>query len=455
MSVCVDLVEHNIRKMALSKQQKKKLTEYRKWVKVQRRRYRIGSYPTFSYALEERQNKLVLCYSVNEVVGYDKKNDEPILKRKKKKKYLDVSLNDYESINVRRHYRLVQKEVKKYENIVQSDAMSLPHWVEEYVSNPIRYGNELSPSSIKSDRAHLIRYIDWLKINSPRHLDIYEHIVDGRNVFEQFLNELRKTKTRYGKYHSKNSLNGYYRRIKGFFNWMNTKDEQFIHNMLRLKGFSQQRNKEKLPPATDEYDMVKFIRYLDENKENKYEKHFIPILRMLLITGCRISEIVSMRIEDVDLNTRTWNFWGKTKRRTIKLDSGTLWEELTPLIFDEKGKVRNDKEWVFHCEYWRKPNKSNGAGGGVKKVLSKHFSSSGVYHKFKKVVKELGLNPKLSPHSCRRGFITYMLEKTNGDVPLVASLVGHSSWEMVHRYNRERLPKERTTIDLGEVLKEN
>ena len=94
--------------MTLSKQQKKKLTEYRKWVKVQRRRYRIGSYPTFSYALEERQNKLVLCYSVNEVVGYDKKNDEPILKRKKKKKYLDVSLNDYESINVRRHYLLMK-----------------------------------------------------------------------------------------------------------------------------------------------------------------------------------------------------------------------------------------------------------------------------------------------------------------------------------------------------------
>ena len=46
-----------------------------------------------------------------------------------------------------------------------------------------------------------------------------------------------------------------------------------------------------------------------------------------------------------------------------------------------------------------------------------------------------------------------MLEKTNGNVPLVASLAGHKSWEMVYRYNRERLPKERTTIDLGEVLK--
>jgi len=48
-----------------------------------------------------------------------------------------------------------------------------------------------------------------------------------------------------------------------------------------------------------------------------------------------------------------------------------------------------------------------------------------------------------------------MLEKTNGNVPLIASISGHKSWEMVYRYNRQRLPKERTTIDLGEVLKEN
>ncbi len=61
------------------------MSQFRKWVKTQRRRYRIGSYPSFSYGLEERQNKLVLCYSINEVTGYDKKSDEPIVRRKKKK----------------------------------------------------------------------------------------------------------------------------------------------------------------------------------------------------------------------------------------------------------------------------------------------------------------------------------------------------------------------------------
>lgn len=440
--------------MSLSTHQKKKLKEFRKWVKTQRRRYRLKSYPNFSYALEERQNKLVICYSINEVVGYDKKRDEGIYRRKKKKIYLDVSITDYKSINLRNHYNLVLKNVEKHEKKNQHEALSLPHWIEEYVSHPQRYGKKLSNNSLRSDKQVLEKYIEWLKIEHPNHLDIYEHIVDGKSILEEYLTHLRNNKTRFHKYPSRNTINNTYRRIKGFFNWMSEKDNQFIFNMLKLKGFSQERNKEKLPPATTDKDMKVLFNWMEENINNKYEKHFIPILRMLMITGCRIGEVVRMRIDEIDVENRTWNFFGKTKRRTIKLDDDKLWDEIKSLILDKKGKVRTDKEWVFHMEYWRRTNKNkngNDCGGGVKQNLTKHFSESGIGHKFKKVIKDLKLNPKLTPHSCRRGYITYMLEKTNGDIPLVASLVGHSSWEMVYRYNRERLPKERTTIDLTEV----
>ena len=441
--------------MSLSTQQKKKLTEFRKWVKIQRRRYRLKSYPSFSYALEERQNKLIICFSVNEVIGYDKKRDEALYRRKKKKIYLDVLLTDYKSINLRNHYNLVNNYVKKHEKKNQKEALSLPHWVEEYVSNPNRYGNVLSNRSLRSDKQALEKYVEWLKIEHPTHLDIYEHIINGKQILEDYLTHLRNTKTKkFNKYPSRNTINNSYRRIKGFFNWMSEKDSQFNFNMMKLKGFSQERNKDILPPATTENDMKVLFDWMEKNKNNKYEKHFIPILRMLLITGCRIGEVVSMRINDIDMDSRTWNFFGKTKRRTIKLDDETLWGEIQSLILDKNGKIRTDKEWVFHTEYWRK-GMENGKGGGVKMNLSKHFSESGVGHKFKKVIIDLKLNPKLSPHSCRRGYITFMLEKTNGNVPMVASLVGHSSWEMVYRYNRERLPKDRTTIDLTELGKED
>jgi len=437
--------------MSLSVNQKKKMSQFRKWVKTQRRRYRIASYPAFSYGLEERQNKLVLCYSINEVVGFNKESDESVVRRKKKKTYLDVKLDDYESINVRRHYRMVQKEVDKYELKTQSESMSLPHWVEEYVTEENRYGNVLEKVTLKSDEQVLKKYIEWLKINHPRHLDLYEHLVDGKNILEEYLNEYRTRKTRLGKRPTKNTIHNAYTRIKGFFNWMNDKDDQFPFNMMKLKGFAIERRKEKLPPHTSRSDMATFVKWMDDNKDNKYEKHFIPILRMLLVTGCRIGEVVRMKIEDIDIEKRQWNFFGKTQRRTIKLDSGTLWEDLKPWIFDNKGKVREDKKWVFHLEYWRKGNK-NGAGGGVKINLMNHITESGVGHKFKRVVKLLGLNPKLTPHSCRRGYITFQLEEGR-PIQDISLQVGHKSYDMVFRYSRQLPSKERTTISLGEVLK--
>ena len=439
--------------MGLSTTEIKKLTEFRKWVKTQRRRYRLNPYPKFSFGVDGRTKKILYRYSVNKIIGYDKEKDEPITARKKLNGYTTIPLSDYQLINVRGIFNKVKKNVARFDKVVQSDSKSLPHWIEEYVSVEIRNGIKLSNSTKISDRYCLTNYMEWLNENKPAYLDVYRHIDDGKKVFEEYLIYLSKSKTRFGKSPSKNTLANTYRRVKGFFNWLSENDNSFPYNMLKLKGWGQERNKDKLPPATSLKDMKILIRWMDENCENKYERHFIPVLRMLLITGCRISEVVGMKIKDVDVDKKVYEFFSKGSWRTIKLDSDTLWRDLEYWIFDKKGKVRTDKEYVFHCEYWRKPNKSNGVGGGVKIVLDKHISKSGVAHKFKKVIIELGLNPKLTPHSCRRGFITYMLEKTNGNVPLVASLAGHKSWEMVYRYNRERLPKERTTIDLGEVLK--
>jgi integrase len=438
--------------MALSKPQQKKLTEFRKWVKKERRRYRIGSYPKFSFGVDNRTLKIKYRFNINEVVGYDTIKDEPILKRKKVDKYTSIPLNEYELINVRHIFQDVKKRVAKSDKKVSGDSNNLQYWMNDYYTTEIRNGRKLTEVSLRSDKDVLLPYAEYIQKYHPKYLDIYQHINGGKKVLDDYLNHKRNSITKYNRPPSKNTLNNTYRRIKGFFNWLSEKDGSFPYNMLKLKGYAQERNKDKLPPATSIEDMKKLIKWMDENIENKYEKHFIPILRLLLISGCRISEAVSMKIDDIDFKQREWSFFGKNKWRTIKLDSDTLWNDLDYWVFDKKGKVRKDKKFVFHLEYWRKGNKE-GKGGGIKLNLDKHITASGITHKFKRVIKGLGLNPKLTPHSCRRGFITYMLEKTNGNVPMVAQLVGHSTWEMVNRYNRARLPKERTTINLGEVIR--
>jgi len=435
--------------------EKKNLNELRKWSKTEKRRYRLPATPKFSFGLDSKSKNISIYYSLYKVIGYNVEKDEPITKLQRKSIYTGVSHKDYKELNIRHLYNQVVKKIEKANKVVVEDSVNLPKWVEIYTTTTVRDGKELSHRTLYSDKQILGYYVDWITENEPKYLDIYNHINGGKKILTKYLEKMRRTKTRYGKVPSKNTIANSYRRIKGFFNWLSFQDEtnnQFPFNMLRMKGYGIERGEDKIPLATSVDDMKVLIRWLDENRENKYERHFVPILRMLLITGCRISEVVEMKIKDIDIKNREYQMFSKGKWRNIKLDSETLWQDLKYWIFDDKGKVRTDKEWVFHLEYWRKGNK-NGLGGGVKMDLKKHISATGVSHKFKKVIKSLGLNEKLTPHSCRRGFITYMLEKTDGDVPLVANIVGHSSWDMVRRYNRKRVPKGRTTIDLGEVLK--
>ena len=69
------------------------------------------------------------------------------------------------------------------------------------------------------------------------------------------------------------------------------------------------------------------------------------------------------------------------------------------------------------------------------------------------MVKHLELTPKLSPHSTRRFYITEMLKSTNGNIPLVAQLVGHSNWDMVRRYSRSVISEDtKTNLNLKEIV---
>ncbi len=438
--------------MSLNKSEQKKLKEFRKWSKGQVRRYRLTANPRFSLGVDSKTKKILYRYSIIEVVGYDKDLDEPITRRKKKNGYTQVPLDQYELINVRSIQNQIKKDLQKSTKEARDKSENFGYWIDEYVNLKIRNGVQLSESSRKSDKTNLKLYEEWLMINHPKYLDIYRHADGGRQILEEYLLYHANRKTKFGKPPTKNTLNGYYVRIKSFFNYLSDRDpKSFQYNMLRLRGWGQERNKDKLPPHVSTEDMKVLIKWMDANRENKYERHFIPILRILLITGVRISEAVSMRMKDLDLKKKTWSFRTKTKWRTINLDSKTLWEDLEYWIYDDKGKVRKDKKWVFHLEYWRR-GATDGKGGGVKMDLDKHITTSGVGSKFKRVILDLGLDPKLTPHSCRRGFATYMLEQTNGDVYKVMNMLGHSSLDMVMRYARQTPPKDRTTINLGEVL---
>ena len=153
-----------------------------------------------------------------------------------------------------------------------------------------------------------------------------------------------------------------------------------------------------------------------------------------------------------------WNFIGKgDKERTNYIDSSHAYDDIRDLITDKKGKIRTDKEFVFHRHFFKSSNPNQDSmGSGFIERIDLPYSQSGVQHKFKKMVKVLGLNPSLSPHSCRRFFIQETLRETGGDLNLVRLLVGHNSLKMVMYYHKtdqeyNSLIGVRNTLDLSKV----
>ena len=215
--------------MSISTSEKKKLETIRKWVKKERRRYRLSAQPKFSIGVDSRTKKIIVRYSFYEVVGYDTKKDEAKIKLKRKNIYTSFKLNDYELLNVRRVYNQIVKAIEKTNKQIISDSVNFPSWVDKYTTNEMRYGKKLSPRTLKSDNDMLQPYVEWLRENKPKYLDIYKHLDGGKKVLEEYL--LMKTNKGY----SKNTIANSYRRIKGFFNWLSDEDESIRLNVSLVK----------------------------------------------------------------------------------------------------------------------------------------------------------------------------------------------------------------------------
>ena len=63
------------------------------------------------------------------------------------------------------------------------------------------------------------------------------------------------------------------------------------------------------------------------------------------------------------------------------------------------------------------------------------------------------MSEKITPHSCRRYYITEMLKMTNGNIPLVSQLVGHATWDVVRMYSKSVITSDtETNINLEEIV---
>jgi integrase/recombinase XerD len=149
------------------------------------------------------------------------------------------------------------------------------------------------------------------------------------------------------------------------------------------------------------------------------------MLEVLYGTGLRISELVGLRLADVDLESALLRAFGKgAKERVVPLGRhavGALYEWLRPggrpELEPEHWARRGDAEAVF----------LNRRGGRLSRqgawlVVTRHGEAA-------------GLSGKLTPHALRHSCATHMLDH-GADIRAVQELLGHASISTTQVYTR-------------------
>ena len=416
----------------LDKNEIKKLNHLRKEAEKEKKRRRITE-PRFTFQMDSRTKKITISYSIPVDGGLDEKNNR-IVRKKQTKIYLkNVYVDDVDVIliNIQNYADEILRDINVKYKSIGNDKDTLHHWQRVYTENPKRRGNiEVTESTIKNDYSAIQDLIDWVSQFKPKYLNIWNWVKDGRDVLLEYFKHRQEVGGKRKKW-GDGGVNSSYRRLRAFFNFIGENVEGFPHQLLNKMPIK--RTKVKTESFTS-MEMELIIQFMEENKENPKWLWFIPIFKVLLETGMRVSEVVSMKIRDIDVKERKCKIVGKGKKeRWVYLRSNSLWKIIEKQIYDEEGKIRTDTDWVF-WSYYHQPQY-----GIWRLVERKHkpINTSGVQHKSKDMFRELRLSDKLTTHSTRRFFITEMLKKTNGNIPLVAQLVGHNTWDVVRLYTKD------------------
>jgi len=267
---------------------------------------------------------------------------------------------------------------------------------------------------------------------------------------------------------SKNTVSSYKNDISSFLSWLNKKQinyqqvsgkniNQFISNLFNsgLKSSSINRkissikhfylflSKKKIikySPA-DEIETPKQEKYLpismseDEverllnspNSNRIIERRDKAMIEILYATGMRISELVNLKLTDVDFNRSVLKVFGKGSKERLVPYGEKAAEALDIYLRDRK---RSDSKYVFLSN------------------RGSQITRGAFWQRIKIYIKRENLKSSISPHTLRHAFATHLLNR-GADLRSVQILLGHSDLSTTQIYTH--IAKQR----LGEILKKH
>jgi integrase/recombinase XerD len=167
----------------------------------------------------------------------------------------------------------------------------------------------------------------------------------------------------------------------------------------------------KLPYVPTEEEISKYYGVVWKSRNMKH----VVIIKILLYTGVRVSELINIKISDVDLDDCQIRVnSGNGKKDRIVPFPNAFMETLAVHIENAR---KNKAIYLFESS-WKKPYSDR----GIRKILMNYTKSAGIEN-------------SISPHKLRHFLFTWMKKKGVDDA-LIQPYSGHESRQSLEIYSK-------------------
>ena len=213
--------------------------------------------------------------------------------------------------------------------------------------------------------------------------------------------------------------------IKKYLNHLNESDRSLAHAITALKSFykfliinkkieinpmtliSPPKLSKKIPKVLNVNEIDKLLNI---KLENEFDYRNKAMLELMYACGLRVSEIIELKMTDLDLVNNVVKVFGKGSKERIIPIGDYATEALKIYIEHYRNILLKNKisEYLF----------INNQGNKISRV--------GFFKMLKKLALEEGIKRDFSPHTLRHSFATHLLDN-GADLRSIQELLGHES----------------------------
>ncbi len=267
-----------------------------------------------------------------------------------------------------------------------------------------------SSNTIKNYEIDILEFKEYLDKEGIKYLDVDYDFIKG------YLMELYKRKL------SRASVARKLSSLRSFYKYL------FNNSFIKTNPFkyvSTPKKEKKLPKYLGVEELEIIFNTPDVNTPLGQRDRLI--LEVLYATGIRVSELVNIKISDIDFYRKEIRILGKGNKERIDPFGDYCLDAINTFINDGRKKMLEKHH--TDCDYL------------IINEKGKQITTRGVEKIIDNIVKKASLKKHVSPHMLRHSFATHLLNE-GCDIRTVQELLGHESLESTQIYthvSNERL----------------